>query len=371
MSDDAAEELQRLRARAESLEERLQELRAADEYLDAILMNLPVGVAILEGEDFRYSRINQVLADLNGVRVDDHIGRTVSEILPHAELIEENLRSVRETGNAILNREFTVSLPSSPDKAVHLEDSHFPIRVDGVVKAVGAVVWDVSARKEADDLRKKLVGEILRAQEETMARVARELHDGIAQDLAALIYLADGFDRLMGCLADTSTAADLIESGTVLIQGLQKAVLEVRRISTDLAPLDLELGLESAISNHIKMLCAATGARIHLDSSISDAELSKDIELTLYRIIQESLSNALRHGRPDSIRVVIARAEGNVGLQVIDDGSGIDLENPRSGMGMRSMRERAELVGGTFSVRTGSEGTAIAVSIPAPSTSTA
>ena len=103
MSDGANEELKRLRARVDSLERREHELDASKEYLDAILLNLPVGVAILEGDDFRYFRINQVLADLNGLRVEDHLGKPVSEVLPDAKSIEENLRRVRDTGKATQN----------------------------------------------------------------------------------------------------------------------------------------------------------------------------------------------------------------------------------------------------------------------------
>ena len=363
---DAGEELKRLRAQVESLESRVYEIGSVKEYLDAILMNLPVGVAILEGKDLRYFRINQVLADLNGVPIDDHLGRSVSEVLPNAEGIEENLRRVRETDTAILNREFTVFLPGSPDKPVHLVDSHFPIHVDGEARAIGAMVWDVTERREAEILRKGLVGEILRAQEQTMDLIARELHDGLAQDMAALTYTTAALERVAGGLTETPGLADLVDQCAALTEGLRRAVVEIRRISTNLAPFDLELGLESAVSNHLAMLSARTGVSVDFDAEISDAELSRDVNLTLYRVIQESASNALRHGGSDAIRITITYNGGIVRLEVVDNGCGIDSENPGSGMGMRSMRERAELVGGTFGVQTGSGGTTITVSIPAP-----
>ena len=128
-----------------------EESRVLKEYLDTILLNLPVGVAILEGPDFRYFRINKWLAELNGRTVEDHLDKTVAEVLPDSRLILPNLRKVRDGGEEILNREFTTRLPSNPDKEVHLMDFHFPITVAGEKKAVGAVVLDITARRNAEE----------------------------------------------------------------------------------------------------------------------------------------------------------------------------------------------------------------------------
>ena len=110
--------------------------RSADQCLDAFLFNLPVGVAIMGGEDFEYIRINQTLADFNGLPVEAHLGKPLAEVLPHARNILPNLRKVRETGQAISERKFSTILPKNPDKTVHLMDWHFPILVDGKTEAV-------------------------------------------------------------------------------------------------------------------------------------------------------------------------------------------------------------------------------------------
>ena len=128
-----------------------EEARVLKEYLDTILLNLPVGVAILEGPDFRYFRINKWLAELNGQSVEDHLGKTVAEALPDSAHILANLRKVRDDGKAILSHEFTVTLPGHPDKQHHLLDFHFPITVGGEMKAVGAVVLDITARRQAEE----------------------------------------------------------------------------------------------------------------------------------------------------------------------------------------------------------------------------
>jgi len=122
------------------------------EYLDRILFHLPVGVAILEEPDLRYFRINKNLADLNGLSVEDHLGKPLAEVLPHAkETIIPEMRKVMETGIPILAREFSITLPKNQITPVHLMDWIFPIRTpEGAPPAIVAVVLDISERKRAE-----------------------------------------------------------------------------------------------------------------------------------------------------------------------------------------------------------------------------
>jgi len=143
------------------------ELQAVKEYLDIILFNIPVGVAILEGPEFRYFRINQVLADLNGLPVEEHLARTVEEVLPKAApAILPNLRKVFKNGEAILNREFSIRLPLNPGKEVDLIDWHFPIVLDGRIQAVGAIVMDITERKRSEKEIKKQHEQLVKAHHE-------------------------------------------------------------------------------------------------------------------------------------------------------------------------------------------------------------
>jgi len=124
-------------------------LQSAYEYLDAIFSNLPsLGIAILEGPEFRYVKINTFLANLNGVSIADHIGKTVEEVLPHAAVhIIPNFRQVWKSGKPSPQREICVKLPNNPDKVFHVIDFHFPIIIDGKIRAIGAIVIDITDRK--------------------------------------------------------------------------------------------------------------------------------------------------------------------------------------------------------------------------------
>jgi len=149
---------------------RSEEAQVLSEYLETIFLNLPVGVAILEGPDFLYTHINKKLADMNGLAIEDHLGKPVAEVLPNALNILTNLRKVRTEGKPTLNREFSTRLPADPDKEVHLMDFHFPISVAGQVTAVGVVVLDVTARKQAE-------AELQKAHAELESRVANALSE--------------------------------------------------------------------------------------------------------------------------------------------------------------------------------------------------
>jgi len=122
------------------------------EYLDTVLTNMPVGVAILEGPEFRYFRINSTLANLNGLSIEDHIGKPLAEVLPRAaKAILPRLHEVQKTGEPSSQFEFSMKLPKDSNNTVHLIDSFFPIKeADGKVKAVCTVVIDITQRKNAE-----------------------------------------------------------------------------------------------------------------------------------------------------------------------------------------------------------------------------
>ncbi len=139
------------RAEAEVTKTKVK-LRIAKEYLDTVLLNLPVGIAILEGPDFRYYRINHRLAEINGLPVADHLDRPLAEVLPEAAPdIIPGLRHVFETGEPILDREFNTRLPKDPDVVRYFRDSFFLIKANGKPRAVGAVVLEITERKQAEE----------------------------------------------------------------------------------------------------------------------------------------------------------------------------------------------------------------------------
>ena len=121
-------------------------------YLDQVLAHIPVGIAVLDGPDFRYSHINQRLADINGLSVAEHLGKPLAEVLPSAAPdMLPRLRRVRETGAPSPEHEFTTRLPRDPNEIRCFVDALVPVfDADGTVRAVNVIVRDITRRTQAE-----------------------------------------------------------------------------------------------------------------------------------------------------------------------------------------------------------------------------
>jgi PAS domain S-box-containing protein len=207
---------------------------------------------------------------------------------------------------------------------------------------------------------------VTRAIEEERKRVARELHDDTAQ---ALVALARNLDTLMLDVEDRPETRQRVEE----IRTLAESILRnVRRFSRDLRPSLLDdLGLVPAVEWLTEDLSQQSGVRSQLDVIGIPRRMEPDVELSLFRIAQEAISNVRRHARATQVTVRLSFADKRVRLQIRDNGAGFvpseraaDLSSAR-GLGLRGMRERAELIGGAFSVTSeAGKGTVVEVTAP-------
>jgi two-component system, NarL family, sensor histidine kinase UhpB len=197
----------------------------------------------------------------------------------------------------------------------------------------------------------------LAAQEAERLRVARELHDEIGQTLTAVAIQAGGAAR-----GDSEHAQALRD----VANGVRESLEEVRRIARELRPEALDdLGLVNALIALSTRIGAQDGPRVRRDLQPKLPPLSPDIELVIYRVAQESLTNALRHSGAREATVSLRADAESVTLAVTDNGAGLPAKLPRYSSGISGMRERALLVGGMLSLTSiPGQGTEVRVTIP-------
>ena len=191
-----------------------------------------------------------------------------------------------------------------------------------------------------------LAGRLIRGQEEERSRIARELHDDITQQIAMLTV---GLDHLESLPADKLALAH--EELAELRSKTEEVALSVRNVARQLHSTVLQhLGLSKAL----KGLCRTFSQQHQIDAYLEAEEmgdLGDDISLCLFRVAQEALNNAVKHGHAKQITVVLAQEAGLLHLQIKDTGNGFDPAAKPEGLGLVSMQERLRLVGGKLAIR--------------------
>jgi len=205
-----------------------------------------------------------------------------------------------------------------------------------------------------------LSAEVLMAQEEERKRIARELHDSTGQLLTGLLL---GLKPLESFEDERvrRTASDLLDITS-------KTLEEVRRTAMELRPPALDdLGLAAALQGYISDYASTTGIVTHFDQAGIPGRLPADVELVLYRVVQEALTNAAIHAGAETVRVQVRRHGANVEAIVEDDGRGFDVRaafrSRDRGLGLFGMRERVSLVGGSLRI-TATDGTRVMATVP-------
>jgi PAS domain S-box-containing protein len=226
---------------------------------------------------------------------------------------------------------------------------------------------DVTSRKEAEEALRNLSARLLQLQDEERRRIARELHDSTGQSLAALVI---HLSAVSAKIADMDpAAADLLREAILLSQ---KASDETRTLSYLLYPPTLDYaGLRSALEWYIEGFMQRSKVKVELKMSLGPNRLPEIVERTLFRIVQESLTNIFRHAGSDTASVQIDARSGIVRLEVADNGKGIPEEimatlnssGGQLGVGIRGMRERVRQLGGWLQIGSRPTGTTIIVTL--------
>ncbi|CAM3429574.1 PAS domain-containing sensor histidine kinase [Brevibacillus invocatus] len=228
------------------------------------------------------------------------------------------------------------------------------------------IIRDLSVQQRTEKERNqyKLTHFAIQAQEEERKRIARELHDGVGQALYSILVG-------LNVIGQDNLTDPIKQHVNDLLQMTSKAMEEVKRMALELRPSALDdLGLLPALRSLMKRVEKSFHIQVEMHVQGEKRRYSAAMETALYRIVQEAMTNTAKYGKASQLGIVFENREKEVVVTVVDDGVGFDVEqalNAGKGLGLFGMRERAQLLGGTFDIRSApDDGTTVIIRIPVP-----
>jgi signal transduction histidine kinase/HAMP domain-containing protein len=235
--------------------------------------------------------------------------------------------------------------------------SHIAVAVEN------ARLYEEVKRKE--ELRGELLEKVIAAQEEERKRIARELHDDTSQALTALLYAIETATETSDPTEARRVLAGMRQVATATLEGVHKLIFDLRPAILD------NLGLPAALRWYAETRLQEAGVRLHLEEKGTSRRLPPQTETALFRVVQEAISNIVRHAGARNVRLIFDCQDSAVGIDVQDDGIGFDMaEVARSidqqrGLGLVGMQERVSLLGGQIAIVSApGMGTQISIRVP-------
>jgi signal transduction histidine kinase len=238
-----------------------------------------------------------------------------------------------------------------PDRRFSSED----LRLAETFAARAAVAVDQARLIQRDALRR-----VVRAQEDERRRLARELHDETGQALTSILLG-------LKSLEDLDDVAALGQGVAALRERVVATLQDVRRLAVELRPAALDdFGLEAALERLTAGFAEQTGLKVELESRLQDDRLPEEVETVLYRIVQEALTNIVKHAQASRVSIVVTQKPGAVGAVIEDDGRGFDPDQSvDGGIGLIGMRERVALLDGSMTIEAApGKGTTLVIEVP-------
>ncbi len=350
-----------------------QALRESEERFRAVVESSPDCIVVAVDERVAY--LNPAGAKIFGIsNWKDVVGRSVYDFVPediHEEVKERRNRVLEQGVIAAVKEGRLLRMDGS---SVNVEAISVPFVYAGR-RAIMNLIRDISEQKRLEEeragavlreqtAREEFTRQIIASQEAERRRISAELHDSLGQNLLLIKNRAQL--ALAGIVAGTDARAQL-EGISALATA---AIDEVRQISHDLHPYQLDhLGLTGALEAMIDNTARSSGIAFERKLERVDEVFTKDAAMNLYRVVQESLNNVLKHSGARNARVQLERDVREVILRISDDGLGFDPAQADShGLGLRNITERARILGGSLTVNSSVErGTCLEVTVPIPS----
>ncbi|HET7112800.1 MAG TPA: PAS domain S-box protein [Pyrinomonadaceae bacterium] len=297
-----------------------------------------------------YTSVNRAAEKLSGYSREQIIGKHFSEFMTpeFARLVQRQLHKKLDSAGETT---YDIEMITKKGRNVPVEISSRLIYELGVPVGVQGCVRDISEKKKAQEAARNYSRRLIEAQEAERRRISRELHDQVGQILTAV-------KMNLHALKHKCTQSEILLSINDNLKVIDEAVDQIRDLSVDLRPLLLDdLGLVVALRWYLERQTRNLGipAKFVSGSLDEDDRFSSELETACFRIVQEGVTNIVRHARATRISVRLERVVSDLLLLITDDGAGFDARMLRSGsgtatLGLRGMEERAQAVGGTITI---------------------
>ena len=307
--------------------------------------------------EYRFVLANRQYLKMRNLAKEQVVGCLIPEVL-NKEIFENVIKPKLDEcfrGN-VVKYEMEFSYPAVGERKLLL--SYYPIEGPNGIDRAACILHDITDRKRAEDALAEMTRKLVAAQEQERARIARELHDDINQRLA---FLAVELEQLQDDPTEVQSRARELRRQAMEISN------DVQALSHELHSSRLEyLGVVAGIKSWCKEFSEHQKIKVDFNSDVSSV-LTPEIGLTLFRVLQEALHNAVKHSGVKQVEVQIREDSGQIHLIVSDLGRGFDLDGALhgEGLGLTSMQERVRLVNGTISIESKPRvGTKIYVCVP-------
>lgn len=353
--------------------EDLQKTTISKNYVDNIIGSMNDTLVVLD-QNTRIISVNKATCALLGYREDELVGSFIYKILPWADrdFFTAHFNTFLD-GRRIINLELHYQTIEGL-KVPMLFSAGLLHSKEGTIDGVVGIARDVTERKQAEKALRKSESELhylsyrlLTAQEKERRRLSLELHDELGQDLMVLKLKVRAIQRA-GEIDQDSFKKECDE----VISYINEVSENVRRLSRDLSPSLLEdLGLTIALRRLVETSCAHSDIAYTLDMTESDDLFSPGERITVYRILQESLTNIAKHAQATRLSLTLREEDGFFYFRLDDNGQGFDLhktfaQDPSErGLGLSTMNERVRMLGGSLNI-VSRKGSGTTISFRAP-----
>jgi two-component system NarL family sensor kinase len=337
---------------------------ASATYLRALIENSPIAIVALDAQH-RFTMCNPAFEKLFQYTSKELFSQDLDQLIAAPKMVEE---AMQLSGMVLRGRKVhTVTQRRRRDgMVVDIELYGIPLMVNGELAGVYGLYQDITERNNAQTVFRVMSDQMENLQQEERRRIARDFHDSTSQELAVLNW---NLTRLKNLVGDRDEALKTLVQETKEIASQCSA--KIRSASYLLHPPLLgEGGLTQALPWLVEGFEQRSGIRVTLEISSDLGRLPDEVEIAIFRIVQEGLANVLRHSGSPIACIALHRNQNWLKLSVSDEGKDhsrevlIQARDSRSGVGISGMRERVEQLRGCLTIDCNGEGTTVMATIP-------